>query len=476
MAINSQHPAYAACLDDWRLMRDLKRGERFVKDRGEVYLPATAGMYHRGMSSTATGSQPGLTEYNAYKKRAVVPDLVPAGIAAMVGIMHRKDAVIEVPGGMESWLDEITQEGESAQGLLRRMTEEILTTGRIGLVVDVEDGVNTAPYIATYNAETVINWYDGAPGERRKLRFVILDESTNTVGEDFNWTAETIYRVLYLDDSGQYATFTETQGLRSAEVEPMISGNRLDRLPFVFVGSTDLTSDPNEIPLLGLGRLSMTIYRAEADYRHTLYMTGQDTLVIKGPLQGDELPFVGAGAWLNVDAAGDAKYIGVSATGLPEQRAALENDYRRAAEMGARLLSATGGDAESGEALRIRVAARTASLASVAQTAAAGLEDALKIMAEWAGMDADAVSVVPNIDFADDPLAAREVLELMQAKAMGAPLSRQSVHDLMREREMTMLSYEEEIDLIEQEGGDLDNMGRDAGAQGDGADDDLENI
>lgn len=450
MAIDSTHPQYATLKPDWQLVRDFKIGPRRVKERdgGLVYLPATSGQTAQGLGA----GEPGLAEYEAYKARAVVPDSVTTAIEAMVGVMHRKEASISVPSGMEGQLDEITQEGESAQELLRRMTEEVLTTGRMGLLVDVEDGPNTAPFIVTYLAETIINWSDTLPGVRSRLDFVVLNESGFVLVDDFAWTERQKFRVLQLAE-GLYQTFVVEDGIEQETIEPAIANNRLERIPFIFVGSTDLTTQPNDIPLLGLANHAATIYRGEADYRHTLFMQGQDTLVIKGLRTDDDKPFVGAGAFLEVDAEnGDAKYIGVSASGLSEQRTALENDYTRASEMGASMLSTTGSEAESGEALRIRVAARTANLSTIAQAVAGGLEDALKIMAEWQGFDAEAVEVEANLDFADDGLAARELFELMQAKSMGLPMSQQTIHDLLRDKDITKLDFEEEMRLIEEEG------------------------
>lgn len=449
MAIDTPHPLYDSRSEDWEIVRDFKAGTRVVKarDDGQKYLKPTQGMEARGMS---TGEK-GLLEYEAYKHRAVVPGIVGDAINAMVGIMHRKEAVIEVPNAMDELLGNLTQQGESAQALLRTISDEVLTTGRFGLLVDVEDGVNTEPFLATYNAESILNWSDIVPGRRFETDFVILNESRFQADAEFNWNYVRIYRVLQRDEGGTYFTWTQSDGSPGEPIIPSIGNTTLDKIPFVFIGSQDLTPTPNKAPLVSLADQAATIYRGEADYRLTLFLQGQDTLVVKG-LKTEDTPYVGAGAFLTVDLeSGDAKYIGVSSDGLAEQRSALENDYKRAAEMGAQMLATTGREAESGEALRIRVASRTASLANIAMTAAAGLEDALKIIAEWKGLNPEDVSVTPNLDFADDPLVARELLELMQAKAMGAPLSIQSIHDLLREKEMTELDFDDEMALIEEE-------------------------
>jgi hypothetical protein len=86
---------------------------------------------------------------------------------------------------------------------------------------------------------------------------------------------------------------------------------------------------------------------------------------------------------LELAMGGDAKYIGVKADGLAEQRQALENDKEQAAERGARLLDFGDTARQSGDALRIRVAARTTNLTTLAQelgTSRLNVSEALNAM------------------------------------------------------------------------------------------------
>jgi hypothetical protein len=147
---------------------------------------------------------------------------------------------------------------------------------------------------------------------------------------------------------------------------------------------------------------------------------------------------------LRVPLQGDAKYIGVTADGLAEQRQALDADRTRAREAGSRLLEPRRGQAESGEALKVRVAAQTASLYQIAHTGAAGLERILRACAEWVGADPDEVSVTPNLDFAETPVEPRGAVDLMTAKGQGLPLSDESIHRWLERNDFTALSFEEE--------------------------------
>jgi len=122
--------------------------------------------------------------------------------------------------------------------------------------------------------------------------------------------------------------------------------------------------------------------------------------------------------------------------------------------MGAQTLDSTSRERESGDSLRIRVAARTADLNTIADTGAAGLEQVLKICAEWMGENPDEVEVVPNKDFGEMPLTGQSMVEIATARNLGWPISARSMHDLGRKRRMTTKTFEEEVAEAEKEAED----------------------
>ena len=471
MGIDNKHPQYAEFIVDWQTMRDTYRGERVVKEKGEIYLPATNGMYKDGM----TMNQPGWQRYQAYKQRAVFHDFVSDAVEAMIGMMHSKPTVIELPKALEPLMEKATINGEGLPYLLRRINEQQLTTGRLGLLLDLPlnpDPANPLPYIALYRSEHIINWDDGAVDELTlpKLNLVVLDESEFERTQDFSWKYVDKFRVLALGDiaanenAGLYTTglFRDRQANFSpANMKaPCVRGKSLDSIPFVFVNTKDIIATPDDPPLLGLAQLALAIYRGEADYRQNLFMQSQDTLVVIG--SGEEEFRVGSGATLTLPQGGDAKYIGVTATGLPEQRQALENDKMAAANKAGQLIDTRSQQKESGDALKIRVAAQTATLNQIALTGAAGLQELLRKAAEWVGADPSEVVVTPNLDFANDELNSRTLVELMTAKTMGAPLSRKSIHKMMQDKSLTEMDYDEELEEIAEEE-PLGGTGTDAG-------------
>lgn len=483
MALESVHPQYADHASDWEEMRDLYKGERHVKSKGEKYLPATKSMKLDGMGQTGSVPNLGQEVYNAYRVRALLPDYVKEAVEAFIGMLHHKPPTIELPAALEPLREAATMFAEPLEVLLRRMNEEQLVTGRLGLLADLPaepDPTNPMPYIALYIAEAGRNWDDSSiDNGEADLNLVVLDESGYR-RDGFDWVQITKFRVLDLfregDDEEARArvdpvyrsgAFEVVGGGSPTYVEsdmttPMIRGVTLDEIPFVFVNSKDITTSPDEPPLLGLARLALAIYRGEADYRQSLFMQGQETLVITGDRKraagdaapgevdgintlGDAEPLrTGAGSLIELEVGGTAEYIGVNSQGLSEQRSSLENDRRRADAKSGSLAAESAATQESGKAKEVRIAAQTASLRQIALSGAAGLEWLLKITARWMGTNPDEVKVTPNLEFGALALLPKDIIDAMTARSMGAPLSLESIHALAVDTGLTTLDFKTE--------------------------------
>ncbi len=467
MPIDTKHPLYDEFLYDWSVVRDCYAGERTIKLRGVKYLPYTQGMILDGVTNT---TQLGFKMYEAYKLRAVWHDLFREAVEVYMGLLHQKPANIELPDQMK---DIRSSQGETMAELLRRINEEQLVSGRAGLLSDLPktpDQTKPLPIVAMYGAENILNWDINEENSiNAKLLWIILDESGHMHdGDMFKWTKQTRYRVgmlgtgdgqpgeysngLFVVDGQGTPTFTPT-----TMVVPKIRGKALDKIPFDFINPKDLLSSPDTPPLLGLANAMLAIYRGEADYRQNLFMQGQDTLVTIGSISrkdttDPDAPLrTGAGAWIQMDADGDAKYIGVDGAGLPEQRMGLQNDRQRAEVRAGQLINARVGDKESGEALKTRVGAQTATLKQIALTGAMGLENQLKRCAEWLGFDANVVKVKPNEDFTNHFMTGQDMSQLADAKDKGLPISYESLHAFLYDRGITKKTFLEEFEAITKE-------------------------
>jgi hypothetical protein len=499
MALDSTHPLYADHAPDWEQLRDAAKGERIVKEKGQKYLPPTSGMLIDGLNGEFKGAgydpaanngagtaglgngvfgkyrNMGHAAYEAYKLRAVFPEYVKDALEYFMGALHNKSPVIELPEEMEDLRSNATPLGEPLEILLQRINLEQLTTGRVGILLDLPekpDPTNPLPFIALYVAEAIRNWDDTTDEDTRDaLNLVVLDESGMARGDDFEWKTVRKYRVLQLGEldvneangTADYKTGLFTSDSGSPDYDPSVMkipslrGNTLEAIPFQFINTKDISPEPDEPPLMSLCRQCFTIYRGEADYRQNLFMQGQDTLVVIGARQSNRLPGettveeplrTGAGARIDLELTGDAKYVGVNSQGLAEQRTALENDRKRCEARSGQLIDASQGDKESGAALKTRVGAQTATLNQIAKTAALALELLLKQCAVWMKADPEKVKVTPNLEFADYQMAGQDLGNLMTAKRNGAPLSMKSIHRLAVQGNLTNMDYQTEQDEI----------------------------
>jgi hypothetical protein len=474
MSLSNVHPDYSRFADGWRTLRDFYAGEAVVKAAGFRYLPATAGMILDGITAT---TQLGWQNYCAYRDRAVVPDYVREGVEILVGLLHQKDATIELPEQMEYMRAQATSDGEPLAALHRRINVEQLCIGRLGLLTDLPtnpDPLKPEPYIALYAGEAIKNWDCGSTTEGvNSIDMVVLNESGSVRMNTFEWKDVEKYRVLMLVEEDGKVIYK--QGLFSDETSltfdleqmqaPTLRGKVLDHIPFTFINTKDLLPRPDEPPLAGLASVCKTIYQGEADYRQNLFMQGQDTLVVIGGIRNatgipgePEALRVGAGTRIDCDTGGDAKYIGVTNQGLSEQRTALENDRKRAQIKAGELVQSAGSQQESGVALSTRFTAQTATLNHIALSGAAGLELALKNIAMWIGADPGKVKVTPNLEFIDFGLDGQNFVDIMTARSMGFPISIESLHAIAADRGLTIIDFMTEMKRIEEENKTLEKI------------------
>lgn len=438
-AVDTKHPDWIDRADEWAMMRHTVRGEKAVKEEGENYLPMPS-----GFRVQADG---GRAMYGAYQKRAQFAEIVAPTVRGMIGVIHRTEAQIEMPSAMEGLWERATKDGLPLEALHRKITGELLLMGRYGLLADAASEGSDLPWLAGYSTEALINWSDDRD-------FFVLDES-GLRRSGFQWEQRQAYRVLEIRD-GRYVveTYSGTEK-DEGERQPTGRGNApLNEVPFVVIGSRDLSVAPDEPPLIGVARAALAMYRLDADYRHQLYMSGQETLVI---INGDAPTAVGAGVVLTLKASKDdhqpdAKYVGPAGTGIEAHRQAIQDERDNAAAAGARLFDSEKRTAESGDALRIRYAAQTATLTSIAQASAQGLEKALRHIALMIGAQPDQVIVKPNLSFVDATLSPQEAQALVSLWQNGA-ISYETMYGNLQKGEIASAerSHEEELDLMDQE-------------------------
>ena len=469
--LNANNYEYALMLPYWQKLDDLYRGEKVVKDKGMKYLPASTGMILDGAGVPETL---GDKAYQSYKTRAEYINHVKTAVERYVGLCHQSSPTIQLPPEMEYLREHATKDGQSLESLLRTINTAQVKIGRCGLFADLNTNIKGGePYLAFYDTFSIINWNESDnPTGKTDLNMLVLQEIEH-ICENFTWNDVVRYRVCLLGDGNtvnendvyQQGVFVDTIDFSPDNMfTPSYLGTKLHEIPFVFINSCDCLPRPDYPPLDDLANNSLSAYRLSADYRQALHMQGQDTLVIKGHLLNAESAApqdnsknaqeqgirTGAGAVLNVGTDGSAEFIGVSGTGIPEMRTALENIYNRCEVKSGNLLT-NSGQFETGESLKTRLTAQTATLNQIALTGAFGLQKALRIIARWIGADENQVIVQPNLEFCDYRASGDDLVKITTAIKLGFPMSLQSAYEYAQSKGYTKEPFDTQIEMIKKE-------------------------
>lgn len=478
--LSSTHPLYDCRLEQWQRCRDCWAGQDAVKarDGGRRYLPPTEGMVHDGVYDADPKSL-GKLNYNAYLTRALFHSFYADAVGMILGLLGLKPPVFEgLTGPLEYISKRATIEGESIDQLLNRIYENQIAMGRLGLLVDLPQSVQgiPQPYIALYNCEDITNWDAGYRGEiNETLNLVVLNESGVKRDGLFSWEDHTQYRVLLLgpgetnEAAGVYRLGVFAEEGRGGDplfdesfmFSPEIQGRTLNQIPFTFINATSTTSKPCDPPLLGVADHSLAMYRLEADYRAELHASTQATLVTKGMPQtkGHENKPLRVGAGAHIDLGdqqwAEAKYLEVSGRGLPELRVALENDRKLIQSRAGEIVDTSSRSRESGDAMEMRIGARTASLTTIATHGAVGLERMLKITGRWLGMsdaDVEKIKVWPNLKFQTPSFDSLQLKALVESRMLGgAAISLESIHKYLTDHNYTSMPFEELVAQCEKD-------------------------
>lgn len=453
--IKTMHPLYEQFADSWRKMRDAVAGEDDVKQRGVVHLPLKTGM------KAIVDDQDRTNAYLAYQTRAEFPELVSPAIIGSRGIIHKKETTYELPPALEYLEQKATLDGKTLASLHREITTQILTTGRCGLLPGVrKDGTF---YIALYNAEAIINW-DNTDGI---LDYVVLDESGSKRNRENNqWSPQEQYLELKLEN-GAY-TAVRYSGDTPGDPLPAIKKDRsaFDELPFVFVNTTNLSFDPDDVPLYGLAKICYRIYRMDADYTHGLHMTSEPTPWVSGfdnPAGAIEKGLapksIGASTIWLLPKGGQAGFLEFNGPGLDAQAKAIASALERAVLFGVQILSDENQAAESGKSRKLRMNTQHSLLDTINENVAEGLQKALRMIAIWAGEDSEKVILTPPKDLIDWTMGPQELTALVNGWMSGGYSKNTLFFNIKRGGLVPDdRTFEEEQQLIEEEGPALSSM------------------
>lgn len=444
-SVEYQHSSYSDNIADWVLLRDCYKGSRFVKEKGQTYLPVPAGK--------------DAESYLSYKERGIYYNVVKRTVNGVIGSLYRKPPVMEYPESMSFLEDDADGYGNSLDHFSRKISEETILQGRVGIMIDhpVLDGSITLaqqremdihPFFVAYETEEIINWRHEVVNGKNKLVLVVLHEKIFEYGEDqFEPEALTQYRVLELIDgiytvtiyrevggtsphTGKVGRSTRNYEIHDRFVPTDVNGQPFDTIQFVLIGSVDLTGDIDPSPMLDIANLSIAHYRNSCDYEEALYLVGQPTPYITGLTEqyiekySGTLVIGSRAAWLLPENS-DAGLLEMTRD-LRVLSDAMRDKEQQMVGVGARLFQVQGAtSAEKPEAIKLRQVNESGTLASISGNISAGIKKAMRMLGTWVGDEDPKIGFALNDNFFAARLSAQEILATVHAWQKGALSTRE---------------------------------------------------
>lgn len=442
----------------WARIRDALEGQDEIKENGEAYLKRPDGMTQ--------------TQYDAYKDRAQFYPVAERTLRGMSGLVFRHPAKFEIPTRLEPLREAATTDGHSLEVLAEQIVNEVLSIGRYGLLLDYPSGNTTStslPYIATYTAENITDWRVQFIDGLRVLTRIVLKDDFDDDDEDVNDTSEMRLELILNEDMNYevrrwVASGATKSGDKDAvnwimkdSVVPTVNGKPLKRIPFVFINPYDLRPEVEKPPFLDLVDVNVGHYRNSADYEHALYLTAQPTPWVAGNINENNKPSaIGSGAFWVLPEGATAGMLEFSGAGIEAQRQAMLDKEDRMASLGARMIHEGKNRNEASDTARMRGKSEMSLLTNVVNMVEAGLFRIMRMAAEWTGSSVEEVDVKLNRDWVETKMDAQTLTALVKAWQSGA-MSHQTLYENLQQGEIapTDRSFDEEKDLIEEEGGDL---------------------
>lgn len=452
MSVDTKHSEYNEYYEIWERCEHAAEGQDEIHEYGVKYLPRLSGQTDQ--------------EYFAYKQRALYYNATARTIDGLTGMLFMKPETIEAPAAMDSIIADVTMGGLSLHQFAEVISEEVITIGRVGVLIDYPPIVNAVtlaqaqaqgarPYATMYDAESIINWKTGRINNVEQLTLVVLEEENEIPVDEFESKCEPQWRVLDLVNSAyrQRVFRKDKRGefILVEEIFPQINGRVINKIPFEFFGVRDNTPCVDKPPLLDLVDVNLSHYRTTADYEHGLHFTGLPTPVVTGYYSDDKSASlrIGSGtAWLLPEPESKAFYLEFTGQGLGELREALRSKEAMMATLGARILAPEKRAAEAAQTANIHRSSENSVLASIAQSISVGLTHVMEWLRDWSNVTGD-VKIELNRDFIPNSMTAQDLQALVQSWQAGA-ISQASLFECLKAGDIIAqdVSFDDEMERI----------------------------
>ncbi|WEL95600.1 62kDa structural protein [Xanthomonas phage vB_XooS_NR08] len=437
-------PELSKLLPMYYLIRDAIAGEPTVKEARTKYLP---------MPNASDQSKENKARYDAYIARAVFYNVARRTLFGLIGQVFMRDPVVKVPALLKPLVANATGSGINLTQLSKKAVSLNLAYSRAGILVDYpttegQGGASVAeleagkirPTLYVYAPTEIINWRTIDRGAEEVLSLVVIFETWCVQDDGFEMKNSGQFRVLRLDDEGFYVheiwrepNPTKADGTKIPRGNYQLhevfkptdaNGNRLDEIPFMFMGSENNDVNPDNPNFYDLASLNLAHYRNSADYEESCYVVGQPTPVLTGlteewvnnVLKGT-VNF-GSRGGIPLPTGADAKLLQAEPNTMLKE--AMDTKERQMVALGAKLVEQKEVQRTATEA-ELEAASEGSTLSTATKNVSAAFEWALKWAARWIGAGDAGVKFELNTDFdiaRMTPDERRQIIEEWQKGAI----------------------------------------------------------
>ncbi len=371
----------------------------------------------------------------------------------LIGQVFMRDPVVKVPALLNPLVANATGSGINLTQLSKKAVSLNLAYSRAGILVDYpttegQGGASVAeleagkirPTLYVYAPTEIINWRTIDRGAEEVLSLVVIFETWCVQDDGFEMKNSGQFRVLRLDDEGYYVheiwrepNPTKADGTKIPRGNYQLhevfkptdaNGNRLDEIPFMFMGSENNDVNPDNPNFYDLASLNLAHYRNSADYEESCYVVGQPTPVLTGlteewvnnVLKGT-VNF-GSRGGIPLPTGADAKLLQAEPNTMLKE--AMDTKERQMVALGAKLVEQKEVQRTATEA-ELEAASEGSTLSTATKNVSAAFEWALKWAARWIGAGDAGVKFELNTDFdiaRMTPDERRQIIEEWQKGAI----------------------------------------------------------
>jgi hypothetical protein len=426
-------------LPQYELIRDCLAGEAQVKYRKTRYLP---------MPNPEDTSADNIARYDSYITRASFFGVAEKTLSDLVGQIFMREPAVEIPAMLQPVIDDATGSGIPLQQQAQLAAANALGYGRLGLYVDYpstavinDDGTETdepasiadieageiRPTIRVIEPWDCINYRVKTRGAKIILSLVVFREDRIVEDDGFETKKKDQWRVLRLDENDEYVIdiyYNKTGTTPNERYEPRdAAGNRLDEIPFTFVGSVNNDPAPNAPPMYQLCSLNIHHYMNSADYEESVFVVGQPTIAASGLTEewvtkvlGGRIS-MGARGGIPLPVNGSIELLQAEPNTLAKE--AMDHKEDQMMSIGAKFRRPDQVQRTATES-SIDNVAETSTLSRVAQNVAAGFKWALEWCAVFVGASEAGIKFDMNTEFDLVALTPEEQAQIIQAWKDGA--------------------------------------------------------